>query len=917
MQSKAFDILTINETRLDNSVPDCEVEIPGYDIVRLDRNRNGGGVAMYIRKNIPYINRQDLAPHALELLCIEVRKPKSKPLLVATWYRPPNSSHDLFQNFEQFLKQVDDENKEIILTGDFNCNFLERTRSQVTSKLLDIMDIFQLQQHIKTPTRVTPTTSTLIDVILTHIGDNKTLETGVIPLGISDHSLVYLCRKLSLPRETPKVVLTRQYKKYNVNAFNYDLNEIFNSYPITSNNPNELWTDFKTKFLSIADKHAPVKQRRVKSEHKPWITSEIKQQSYHRDYLKRQAIRLRSTYYDAAYKKCKNKVTNLIRTTKENYFKDKLSNSNNSKESWQTINELLNKKSKTTQIKQINIEGKTETNDEKMADGFNEYFSTIGCRLAEGIKDSDIDPLSFVTPTHDNVFNFNFITIEDVIGALNFIQSKKSPGLDGISARLLKDAAHNIAGPLVNIFNLSLQTTIFPDDWKLAKVTPVFKEGNKDDRGNYRPISVISVVAKIFEKLVYKQLKSFMTINGILVEQQSGFRSQHSTETTLLSSTNEWLYNMDKGLFTGVLFLDLKKAFDTVDHTILLAKLEKYGIQGNSLGWFKSYLKDRKQICSINGRMSSAKNIKCGVPQGSNLGPILFLLYINDLPNSLKVSKPTLFADDTNLTCEGQNSSEIETKLNEELGNVHQWLTANKLTLNDKKTEFMLIGSRSRLASIENSPVLTLEGRHLKRVYYKKSLGMILDEQLKWDKHNDAQCKKISINIALLKRARSFVPRHTLINMYNAFVLPHFNYCSTIWNDGSCTITNKLSKLQRRAARVITSSTYDIRSTQILQDLNWLPIEVDLKKRETIMTFKAITGQAPSYLTELFTECENNYYGLRSNNTKFALPKPRTNFLKRSFSYRAAKSWNELPHDITDDFNKLSVNTFKRRLEIT
>ena len=228
---------------------------------------------------------------------------------------------------------------------------------------------------------------------------------------------------------------------------------------------------------------------------------------------------------------------------------------------------------------------------------------------------------------------------------------------------------------------MSLQTTIFPDDWNLAKVTPVFKDGNKNDCGNYRPISVISVVAKIFEKLVYQQLKSFMTINYILLEQQSGFRAQHSAETTLLSSTNEWLYNMDKGLFTGVLFLDLKKAFDTVDHMILLAKLETYGIQGNSLEWFKYYLKDRKQVCSVNGKVSAAKNIKCGVPQGSKLGLIIFLLYINDLPNSLKTSKPTLFADDTNLTCEGQNSSEIENKLNEELRNVHQWLTANKLSL--------------------------------------------------------------------------------------------------------------------------------------------------------------------------------------------------------------------------------------------
>ena len=230
---------------------------------------------------------------------------------------------------------------------------------------------------------------------------------------------------------------------------------------------------------------------------------------------------------------------------------------------------MLNKRSKTTQIKQLNVNDRVITDDDKIADSFNEYFSTIGCTLSEKVIGNDTDPMSFVTPVHGNSFNFTSITIQETIDALNQIKSKKSPGLDGISTRLLKDATNIIAGPLVNIFNVSFQRAIFIDDWKLAKVTPVFKEGNKADCGNYRSISVISVVAKLFEKLVYQQLRSFMTLNNILVEQQSGFRPQHSTETTLLSSTNEWLYNMDRGLLSGVLFLDRKKAFDTVDHHIL------------------------------------------------------------------------------------------------------------------------------------------------------------------------------------------------------------------------------------------------------------------------------------------------------------------------------------------------------------
>ena len=234
-----------------------------------------------------------------------------------------------------------------------------------------------------------------------------------------------------------------------------------------------------------------------------------------------------------------------------------------------------------------------------------------------------------------------------------------------------------------------------------------------------------------------------MTKNNILVDLQSGFRAKNSAETTLLSSRNEWLCNMDKRLFTGVLFLDLKKAFDTVDHSILLTKLEKYGIQGCSLEWFKSYHKGRKQVCSINGKKSSAKDIKYRVPQRSNLGPILFLLYINSLPNSLKKSKPSMFSAMIQiLPVLVKTQMRLKFNLIEELENVQRVLTANKLTLNDDKTEFMLIGSRSRLAFIDDIPILKLGYRHIRHVRYKKSLGMVLDEKLKWDKHNEEQCKK-------------------------------------------------------------------------------------------------------------------------------------------------------------------------------
>ena len=257
----------------------------------------------------------------------------------------------MFQKFENFLKLTHNEDKDIIITGDFNCYLIEHAQNHATSKLIDIIDIFQLQQHIQTPTRTTYNSSSLIDLILTHIDDDKILEAGVVDLGISDHSLVYICRKISILKEPPKIVFSRQFENYSSYQFKEELRlSFYTSRYSTSNDPNVLWNEFKSNFLAVAEKHAPIRQRRVKREHKPWLTKEIKRLMYHRDYLKRQSVRFTSSNYNEAYKRCKNILSKLIKTTKEEYFKTKLPNANNSKNSWQAVNELLNKKPTSTQI---------------------------------------------------------------------------------------------------------------------------------------------------------------------------------------------------------------------------------------------------------------------------------------------------------------------------------------------------------------------------------------------------------------------------------------------------------------------------------------------------------------------------------------------------------------------------------------
>ena len=494
---------------------------------------------------------------------------------------------------------------------------------------------------------------------------------------------------------------------------------------------------------------------------------------------------------------------------------------------------------------------------------------------------------------------------------LNRLSKTKSTGLDNISAKLIRECADIISDPLCDLFNKSLMSGIFPDDWKCARVIPLFKQGESLDLNNYRPISVISVVAKVFERIVYDQLYNFLSNEGIISKQQSGFRSLHSTVSALLEATDSWAFNIDRGYVNAVVFLDLKKAFDTVDHEILLTKMNRYGIQGKSLDWFKSYLTNRKQRCSVNGCLSDFTTLKCGVPQGTILGPLLFLIYINDLPNCLSFSVPRMYADDTHITYAGSDLHLIQSSISHDLEKLSKWLVSNKLTLNATKTEFMLIGSRQRLSTLSDTLELSIDNVPIEKVSSVKSLGIYVDENLTWYLHVDKLCKKIASAIGAIKRVKPFVPQSTLLSIYNSLVQPHFDYCSLVWGNCGKTLSNKLQKLQNRAARVITSSSYDADVNSLFDKLSWKDLNSQRQIQKALMVFKSLNGLVPEYLTSKFVTRNVSNYALRDSANKLVVPFPRTNYMKNSFSYSGATLWNSLHRKIRESS---SIDQFKRLL---
>ena len=409
--------------------------------------------------------------------------------------------------------------------------------------------------------------------------------------------------------------------------------------------------------------------------------------------------------------------------------------------------------------------------------------------------------------------------------------------------------------------------------------------------------AVISAIAKVFERLVYNQLSSYLSENNILSKYQSGFRSFHSTVTALLEATDNWAFNIDRGYVNAVVFLDLKKAFDTVDHSILLSKLCLYGVKGIAYKFLSSYLDNRTQKCSVNGVLSKSCTLTCGIPQGTILGPLLFLLYINDLPNCLSNSQPRMYADDTHLTYADNDICSLEASLNQDLLNINNWLLANKLTLNMTKTEFMLIGSRQKLNSLSVLPDLEINGTQLNRVDFTKSLGVLIDENLTWSNHINAISKKISSGIGSIKRISRCVPPATLHNIYHGLVQSHFDYCSIVWGNCAKILSDKLQRLQNRAVRVLTHSSYDADANLLLKELGWDNLETRRQKLKAEMVYKSLNGLAPNYLSSRFIQRSDviTSYNLRDSDNKLAIPLPRTNHYENSFAYSGAVLWNSLP----------------------
>ena len=760
---------------------------------------------------------------------------------------------------------------------------------------------------VKSPTRITPSSSTCIDLLFSSIPEAHVV-TDVIPLFISDNYMVFTVLNFKVIKQPPKIVKLRNYANFDSQAFYRDiqhsdrLNSIF-----IINDTNFAWSIFYNEFMKILNKHAPLRVHRVRARLNPWFSKKILTLMYKRDFLHNKALKSKCHHDWENYKEARNVVTDQIRLAKRSFIQDEIQKQScTSKGIWNSLKYILPNKT---------VRSSTHCSSELNSEDFNSFFTAVGHKLTSHFNKDTLPDISAPSVFNDR-FKFSSINPLFIFKGLKALPETNSVDILGFDNKSLKLSANCIYQHLAHIFMLSLTNGIVPRDWKRACVTPIYKgHGSKDNPSNFRPISITTTISKLLEAAVKEQLMEYVKNASLITNNQSAYLRGRSTQTALHTITNDLASGINDNLVNVLCSLDMAKGFDTVSHKILLHKLEHYGFSTISIKWFESYLTNRSQVVKYNGIVSSESPVSIGVKQGSVLGPILFLIYVNDFPSIFDDCHCEMFADDTTLVCRAKSLERAKYILQNNLSLAEEWLFNNQLVVNAKKSSVMaisnkVIGKHDLIVTLNNTTVPVLNEIKL--------LGLYIDEKMDFKFHIENMCKKISQKVGFSRRISGLLTSDQLCHVYQGIVQPHFDYIITIWGSGFNTYICKLQHLQNRCARIVSKNfNFNIPSMDIVNSLGWMTISKRYKYFIGILMFKCYHSVLSPNLSGSFTLVHE----LHSHNTRnaisnnFVLPAPRTNGFKRCLLYIGPKIWNNIPTSIKECDSILSFkNMYKRHL---
>jgi len=878
------DVIVMSETWFSD---DYVEEINGYSGHHVYRNaRRGGGVSVFVndRFRATLLPQQCYIQDDLEMCSVRISVNNCHITIFAI-YRPP--SKDIFRAIELLdpaLSAIRSSQRAFIV-GDMNIDIVDP--SPLGMEFINFCYSHSFLPLISSPTHIGTASNTCLDHIYYNQSDD--FRAGIFRTNITDHYPVFVI--MSLCQSVSRLVAKRfrDHSDSCLGEMRDKLSSFCDGFGLEENSFNHRFTLFFDGIQEIYDNCCPIREKfmSVKRSLKPWISNNLIRCINRKHFLFKQYKRGLITF--ERYNVFKNYLTALLRRTKERYYQNKFtSHVNDSRKTWKLINSLVVGKQKSKVIEEIEVNGSRVTNSLDIANNFSDFFSNVAInldRLVPQVDKSAVDYLGepflmsmFVPPASD-------CDVRRVISELPC----KSCDINEVPSFIYKYFSDMMSPILAAFFNESSEIGIFPERLKLARVVPVYKSGDKLNVTNYRPISTLSFLSKVFEKLMYKRLMSYLCSNSVICNNQFGFRRGFNTSDAFVELLDNLYESLNKKKVLVSVFLDLSKAFDTVNHSILLAKLDNIGIRGRVNNWFGSYIGNRKQYVSVYNCASNVTTPIMGVPQGSTLGPILFLLYINDMYRCSDMLNLVHFADDTTALMDADHPNDLVESVNRELSNVMDWMCANRLSLNVGKTCYMVVTDKN-----VQVPDIKINDRRIDRVTEAKFLGINLDSRLSFIPHVSRLCKQVSKATGILNRLSPLLPVGSRLKVYFALIYSRINYGVIAW--GKCNLTS-ISQL----GRVVARSWRSLRSSSVVRSklLNFNSIYAyaisDKLFRVTRMGYH-------SYFERIYRNLQPDH----QHRTRFSishsynLPTYCKSKCQRGFLYQSISVWNDLPSNLRE-----------------